>query len=225
MTQKAPPARTFAFGDIHGSLRAFDKLLEVVSPGSGDLVVTLGDYVDRGDNSKGVIDRLIELRDRCQLVTIKGNHEEMMLDVIEYGAPPHSWLRYGGVDTLDSYGFVGDLSVIPASHREFLMKLRDYHETETAFFVHANYDPDLALSDQEPEVIRWLSLHQSVPGPHFSGKRALVGHTAARDGEIFDIGYLTCIDTCIYGNGWLTCLELETGRIWQANRLGQLRHT
>ncbi len=113
MAPDVRPTRTLVFGDIHGSLRALDTLLQAVSPKKTDKVVTLGDYVDRGDDTKGVIDRLLELREQCELVPIKGNHEEMMLDVIEFGAAPHSWLRYGGVDTLDSYGFTGNLSVIP----------------------------------------------------------------------------------------------------------------
>ncbi len=110
---ETPRPRLIAIGDIHGHLQSLDTLLAAISPQATDTIVTLGDYVDRGDNSKGVIERLIQLKSRCNLVTIRGNHEEMMLDVIEYGQSPHSWLRYGGVDTLDSYGFVGDLSVIP----------------------------------------------------------------------------------------------------------------
>ncbi len=103
------------------------------------------------------------------------------------------------------------------------MDLVEYYETDSFFFVHANYEPDLPLDRQEPEVLRWLSLHQSVPDPHFSGKRAILGHTASSDGEIFDLGYLTCVDTAIYGGGWLTALEVQTGEIWQADAEGNLR--
>jgi serine/threonine protein phosphatase 1 len=216
-------ARTIAIGDIHGSLAALDSLLAEISPKAEDTVVTLGDYVDRGEHSKGVIDRLLEVRSYCNLIALRGNHEEMMENVVLHGASPHAWLRYGGVDTLDSYGFTGDLAVIPESHRAFLTNLRDWYELEKDFFVHANYEPDMALSQQEPEILKWTSLHQFMPGPHFSGKRAIVGHTAARDGEIFDVGYLVCLDTHIYGGGWLTAMDVASGRIWQADQSGKLR--
>ena len=217
------PGKTFAIGDIHGCLQALDAVLEAINPSEHDTVVTLGDYVDRGDDSRGVIDRLIELQKRCHLVPLRGNHEEMMVDVVIRGGPPHSWLRYGGVNTLDSYGFIGDMEVVPESHREFLLGLRDWHETEQHFFVHANYEEDLPLAQQEPEILRWTSLKDRMPGPHFSKKRAVVGHTAARDGEIFDVGYLICLDTFVYGGGWLTALDMQQGKIFQADRSGILR--
>jgi serine/threonine protein phosphatase 1 len=216
-------ARLIAIGDIHGSLPALDAILEKISPTKTDTVVALGDYVDRGDHSKGVIDRLLELQNYCRLIPLRGNHEEMMESVVLRGGPPHAWLRYGGVDTLDSYGFSGDLGVVPESHRAFLAGLHDWFELDKDFFVHANYEPDVPLSKQEPEILRWTSLNQFMPGPHMSGKRAVVGHTAARDGEIFDVGYLVCLDTHIYGGGWLTAMDLSTGQLWQANQQGNIR--
>jgi serine/threonine protein phosphatase 1 len=214
--------RAIAIGDIHGCRLALDALLQEIKPQTEDLVVTLGDYVDRGEDSKGVLDRLIELKGECQLVPIRGNHEDMMLEVLE-GAPPHNWLRFGGVDTLESYGFDGDLGVVPEDHRQFLKELVDWHEMEKWFFVHANYEPDLPLGQQEPDVLRWVSLFQMLPRPHMSGKKAVVGHTASRDGEVFDIGHLICLDTHVYGNGWLTAMEMDTGQLWQADRNGKLR--
>ena len=81
------PNRTIAIGDIHGCADALYALLEVVDPGRDDLVVTLGDYVDRGPNTRGVINQLIELSRRCEYIALIGNHEAMMLDAIRSNHP------------------------------------------------------------------------------------------------------------------------------------------
>jgi serine/threonine protein phosphatase 1 len=94
--------RLLAIGDIHGCSRALDALLEVVSPGSDDVIVALGDFVDWGPDSRGVLDRLLELRSRCHLIGLRGNHEEMMLRS-RLNADEHAiWLRAGGDATLRS---------------------------------------------------------------------------------------------------------------------------
>lgn len=216
-------SRTLAIGDIHGCAQALDALLNVLSPTSDDTVVTLGDYVDRGPQSRQVIDRLLELERSTQLVPLIGNHEQMMLQVIADQAAPQMWLRYGGIETLDSYGFTGDLDCVPASHRDFLTRLRSYHETPDHFFIHANYDPRLPLDEQPDRLARWVSLRESVPPPHISGRRAVVGHTADEGGEIFDVGHLVCIDTYCYGGRWLTAIDVESGQVWQVNPRGELR--
>lgn len=215
--------RLIAIGDIHGCAGALDAILAAIDIQAGDTLVTLGDYVDRGPDSKGVVDRLIALKTQCQLVSLFGNHEEMMLDVVRDGQPPHRWLQYGGVETLDSYRFAGDMDVISAEHRDFFASLVDYYETDEHFFVHANYDPDLPLAEQPQQLLRWLKLTDYTPPPHRSGKRAVMGHTHDRAGEIFDIGHLVCLDTYCYGGGWLTALDLHSGKLWQANMAGELR--
>ncbi len=215
--------RIVAIGDIHGCLAALDAILEQISPSEEDLIVALGDYVDRGPDSKGVIDRLIELKGRCNVVCLQGNHEEMMLSVVQDQHPPQRWLQFGGVETLDSYMFCGDMSVIPESHHEFFNAMVDYHETENHLFLHANYIAEKPLAELDKDVLRWLKLTDVTPGPHISGKRAVIGHTHDRGGEIFDIGHLVCIDTYCYGGGWLTALDVDSGEIWQANIDGELR--
>lgn len=215
--------RLIAIGDIHGCTQALDAILAVVSLQAEDTFVAMGDYVDRGPDSKGVIDRLIALKSQCNLVPLFGNHEEMMLDVVRDGQPPYRWLQYGGVETLDSYHFAGDMDVISKEHREFFASLLDYYETDEHFFVHANYDPQLALAQQPRQLLRWQKLTDSTPAPHLSGKRAVVGHTHDRGGEIFDIGHLICLDTYCYGGGWLTALDMNSGEIWQSNMAGELR--
>lgn len=217
--------RLIAIGDIHGCRAALESLWSAISPTSEDTVVTLGDYVDRGPDSKGVIDLLIEYGKQCKLVAIQGNHEEMMLNVLREKLPPHRWLQFGGVDTLDSYGFVGDLKVIPESHLAFFKSMVNYYETDQHIFIHANYDPALPMDKQGIFQLRWLKLTESTPPPHISGKRVIVGHTHDRGGQIFDVGHLICIDTFCYGGGWLTALDVKSGKIWQANREGGLRAT
>jgi serine/threonine protein phosphatase 1 len=215
-------ARTIAIGDIHGCLDAFDALLEAISPQPEDTIVTLGDYVDRGPNSKGVLDRLLELEQQVRLVPLRGNHEDMLIEVLSGQMQPYAWLNHGGVDTMDSYGFVGDLNCIPKSHLELIDRMPNYFETETHFCVHANYDETLPLEEQPDELLRWTKISQRLPPPHFSGKKAVVGHTHDREGRIFEIEHLVCIDTYCYGGKWLTALELETGQIWQSTPSGEL---
>src|SRR6478672_11639404 len=96
--------RTLAIGDIHGCLRALDALLELVRPQPEDLLVTLGDYVDRGPDSPGVLDRLISLKSACRLVPLKGNHDLMMLDALDNPDAFRDWLSTGGRKTAQSYG-------------------------------------------------------------------------------------------------------------------------
>ena len=215
--------RLIAIGDIHGCRVALETLLEVVAPGSGDVVVTLGDYVDRGPDSKGVVDALVKLGRRTRLVSLLGNHEEMMLAVLKQGEPHQGWLRYGGVETLDSYGFSGDLDFLPPEHEQFYQELGDYFVWGDFFFTHAAYDPETPLEYQPTDLLRWHSLREGMPGPHQSGKTAVVGHTASHDGEILDIGHLICLDTYCYGGGWLTAMDVVNRTIWQASESGEMR--
>lgn len=216
-------SRIIAIGDIHGCRRALDALIEAIQPVSSDLFVPLGDYVDRGPDSKGVLDRLMDLEQTCRVEPLMGNHEEMMHMVLSGQAGPTDWLRYGGVATLDSYGFDGDLRAVPESHRDFLIRCRDFFETDEHFFVHANYIHDVPLAELDAEVLRWQSLMISMPGPHQNGKVAVLGHTPDKHGEIMDVGYLKCIDTYCYGGQWLTALDVVSGAVWQANERGEVR--
>ncbi|MEM7473648.1 MAG: metallophosphoesterase family protein, partial [Planctomycetota bacterium] len=131
--------RLIAIGDIHGCAHPLNVLLDLIQPSAEDLIVTLGDYVDRGPDSKGVVDRLIELGNHCKFVALKGNHEEMMLDVVQDRKPHERWLQFGGVSTLDSYGFMGDLNIFSEAHIAFYAAMVDFFETDNHFFVHANY--------------------------------------------------------------------------------------
>ena len=215
--------RLIAIGDIHGCSTALDALLTMISLTGDDTVVALGDYVDRGPNTKGVIDRLLEVQQECKLIALQGNHEEMMLDVVLRNQPHHRWCQYGGVDTLESYQFIGDLNCIPESHHEFFANMVDFYESENHLFLHANYQPHLPLEELDVYTLRWQKLSELTPGPHFSGKRAVVGHTHDRGGEIFDVGHLVCLDTYCYGGGWLTAMDMHSGHVWQSSEDGRTR--
>jgi serine/threonine protein phosphatase 1 len=214
-------SRSIVIGDIHGCGLALRTLLDAVAPQTEDLVIPLGDYVDRGPDSQGVIEQLLQLERSCRLVPLRGNHEIMLLSALAEPVEAEFWLDCGGQATVDSYG--GDLQEIPPAHVAFLERCRGFLELAQFFCVHANYMEHLPLEKQPEYVLYWEHLHAHLPGPHVSGKTAVVGHTPQRNGHIFSCDHLICIDTYCYGGGWLTALDLETRHVWQANEQGQLR--
>ena len=170
--------RIIAIGDIHGYRTALRALLDAIAPQPGDTIVTLGDYVDRGPDSRGVIDELIALSAQCRLVPLLGNHDEMLLDVCTFKPElMDKWLAFGGDATIASYG--GQLPEgMPPAHLCFLRDCGNFFESAGHFFVHGNYWPHLPLASQPPEMLRWESLKTRLPGPHCSGKKAVIGHSA-----------------------------------------------
>ncbi len=215
--------RLIAIGDIHGYAEALRGLLSLIAPTAEDLIVTLGDYCDRGPDTKGVLECLQELAHQCQLVTILGNHDQMMLEIAGgLNELLEDWLDFGGRETLESYG-VSHPAEIPPAHLEFLGRCSLYFETDNFFFVHANYLPDVPLAHQPIDILCWESLKRRVPRPHCSGKIAVVGHTAQPSREILDLGHLICLDTCCYGGGWLTGMELLSRKVWQVDQMGKPR--
>ena len=165
---------------------------------------------------------LLGLVDRCKLVSLRGDHEELFLADLEGHGALGRWHRAGSEQTLRSYG-VKSSGDIPLLHRSFLSGCADHYETDTHFFVHANYRADKPLSRQSGAMLRWKSLDNERPGPHFTGKVAVVGHTPQKSGEVLDLGHLVCIDTYCHGGGWLTALDVGSGRWWQANQQGEVR--
>jgi serine/threonine protein phosphatase 1 len=214
-------ARTIAIGDIHGCSEALRALVAAIDPHPDDTIVTLGDYVDRGPDSRGVIDEVLALERRCHVVSLLGNHELMMLDALTNPLALGPWRDCGGDTTLASYG--GSLLKVPESHWEFMKRCRHYYETPTHFFVHANYQYDLTLDEQPDYLLFWEHLHYNPPRPHNNGKIAIVGHTSLKDGEILNLGRVICIDTFCHGGGWLTALDVSSDKVWQADRYGKLR--
>jgi serine/threonine protein phosphatase 1 len=218
--------RYLAVGDIHGCFKALETLAAFVPFGSDDLIITLGDYVDRGPDSRAVLDWVIARQQTGKLVALRGNHELMMLEARENIQAFKVWLRAGGEATLASYSRSVDGAnqiEIPESHWRFLKEeLRGWFETEKHFFVHAGAYADCPL-DQQPEImLYWESFDD--PPPHKSGKIMVCGHTSQKVGLPRSVGHAVCIDTRAYGeDGWLTCLDIASGRYWQANQKGETR--
>ena len=215
-----------AIGDIHGCFAALETLAAAVPFAAEDLLVTLGDYVDRGPDSRAVVDWLIERWNLGRLIPLRGNHELIMQGARVSQSLRDSWLMFGGDATLASYAppeNAGRLEDVPAEHWEFFERsCRDYYETETHFFVHANADPQLPLDKQSDQMLFWEKFDN--PPPHVSGKIMVCGHTAQKSGLPKNLGHAVCIDTWVYGDGWLTCLDVAAGRFWQANQQRQSRH-
>ena len=168
-----------------------------------------------------MIRQMIELKEKCIVKPLLGNHEAMMIMALREPSEFDFWMSCGGRETLDSYG--GELEKIPAEHVEFLDACELFFETEKFFFVHANYSANIALQKQQDYTLLWEHLTSHMPKRHVSGKKAVVGHTPQKDGEVFVSDHLVCIDTFCYGGGWLTALNLETQTIIQADLDGKLR--
>lgn len=215
-------SRTIAIGDIHGCSIALESLIKAIDPQREDTIIPLGDYVDRGIDSKGVLDQLIKLDDRCRLIPILGNHDQMMLHAKDGRSDFQFWLNCGGDAALDSYGSTSRLDLIPAAHFRFLKGCHSYFENDTHIFLHANFKPEAPLETQDDQTIRWLSLRDFVPPTrHCSGKTVIVGHTP--HSEILDLGFLICLDTGVCDGGWLTALDVESSKVWQVNEAGEFR--
>ncbi len=212
--------RLFAIGDIHGCYAALLALDAELRFGGQDCVITLGDYVDRGPDSRLVLEHLIDLSKRSSLIPLLGNHETMLLAAQKGGVDLQDWLDAGGDATLESYRGQ-TLDSIPSRHWQFLETCQRFHVAERDFFVHANADAALPLAEQSDEVLFWQSF--CSPAAHCSGRRMICGHTEQRSGRPINLGHAVCIDTLAYDNGWLTCLEANSGTFWQANQNSQVR--
>ncbi len=218
--------RYLVIGDIHGCISSLRILIDFVSPGSDDIIVTLGDYVDRGPDSAAVLEFIIELGKSHNLVPLRGNHEIMMLDSREKQSWHQAWLTYGGDATLRSYSpsedDAGSFADVPDSHIDFLENnLLPYYECESHFFVHAYADAKIPLANQADATLYWRKY--GSPELHCSDKIMVCGHTPQKSGLPASNGDAICIDTWAYGSGWLSCLDVESGTIWQTNEAGEKR--
>ncbi|MGJ8676330.1 MAG: metallophosphoesterase family protein [Akkermansiaceae bacterium] len=212
--------RHFVIGDIHGCLTTLKTLIESLDVTNTDTIITLGDYIDRGPDSKGVIDYLIELRRKYRVINLKGNHEEMMEHARETPEDLEFWLKYGGRKTLESFG-VDNIKKISGKYWGFFVSCYQYHETGSHIFVHAGLKPDVILKRQHPNHLFWQRIKDTPP--HISGKTIICGHTPQASGLPLVLDHLVCIDTFAFDGLWLTCMSPETGEYWQANHLGETR--
>lgn len=213
--------RTIAIGDIHGCSVALATLVRELKVQSDDLIIVLGDVIDRGLDSKRCIEILLDLRQQCGLRHIMGNHEEMMLDAMSGGEWAAAWPRYGGAEFLASYG--GRFELIPETHLDFIRSGEPYIETDTTIFAHATIQSDRPLDDQDKHWLRWSRISPRCR-PHVSGKRIVCGHSAQQSGLPLVFPGWVCIDTCAYGEtGALTALDVDNDLIYQADELGHYR--
>jgi serine/threonine protein phosphatase 1 len=226
------PPRTIAIGDIHGCLVQFEALLQSIAPTKEDHIILLGDYVDRGPDSAGVLTRIIKLMQTHHVSAIMGNHEELMLDARNGFEELRMWLGVGGMAVLASYFGPQALTLpaaqwkpavdrIPKEHWTFLeTRLLPYLETDTHIFVHAAADPGLRMNQQMDVTLRWTSCEGMRP--HISGKTIICGHTAQHSGRPRNFEHYVCIDTHAYGGKYLTALDVHTGHVWQADAKGSI---
>jgi len=215
MTQPSNQRRLLTFGDIHGCLAELNRLLEITDPNDRDQLVFLGDYIDRGPDSAGVIKRLLRIQDQHpHTVFLCGNHEQMLLDYLS-GSNKSLFLANGGRETIISYESEFEWPP-PASHQQFLNCLRDRYETAEFIFAHAGLRPGIALADQTRDDLLWIRT-EFLESDYDWGKPVVFGHTPREEPLITSrrIG----LDTgCVYGRK-LTCCDLLSGRIWQEKRV------
>jgi serine/threonine protein phosphatase 1 len=179
LSLRTPPAAIYAVGDVHGCRALYQRLEAMILQDAATqfisgpvLIVLLGDIVDRGPDSAGVIDDLQQPAPQgVQRLVLRGNHEEMMLRFLTDPGPNRDWLVFGGNETLASYGVMSDLengfdlsptrsaamleTTIPAPHRAFLASLPYGLHVGEYFLCHAGIDPARPLSEQTPHDLIW----------------------------------------------------------------------
>ncbi|MDB2685910.1 metallophosphoesterase [Mariniblastus sp.] len=218
--------RHLAIGDIHGCYQSFKSLLEFINLREDDVLITLGDYCDRGPNTYAVIDYLIHLHASGNLRPLRGNHEIMTLHSRDNREEFEKWINVGGDATLLSYapfeGDCGRLTDVPDSHWRFLQSsLLPYYETDSHYFVHGNAYQDVPLADQHNYKFYWEQFGD--PSKLKSGKTMVCAHPSQKSGLPATSGNVIYIDTWVCRSGWLTCLDVDSGKIWQANERGETR--
>jgi len=189
-----------------------EALIEKIDPIENDHLIFIGDYIDRGPDSKSVVDVLLQLGNRCRCTFLRGNHEAMLLNYLDYDEA-ELWQINGGDSTLASYSKEGWID-IPEEHVEFFRDTVYYHDEPDFFFVHAGLKPDLTILENlerySSETFLWERSHLSAPELAWE-KPIVCGHTPQR--KPIDAPKLICIDTgCVYvsypGYGTLTAILL-----------------
>jgi serine/threonine protein phosphatase 1 len=221
----------YVIGDIHGRLDLLDQLVRKIdldmkqAPTADVLTITLGDYIDRGPNSRGVLECLAQNPFPTPYVPLKGNHEELLERFLDDPSLASRWRHLGGLETLHSYGVsVSPLmlgkgyeqaadslrAAIPQTHFEFLGRLQFSAHSRSYFLCHAGIRPSIALEDQRIEDLLWIRDEFLQSRMNF-GKRVIHGHSPTEWPEI--LPNRINIDTGAYLTGRLTCLVLEGEQI------------
>lgn len=157
-------SRLIAVGDIHAQYDLLLHLMEKIKPDESDRFVFLGDYIDRGENSKKVIEYLLDFERNYKSVFLRGNHEDMLLDYLgldEKSKFGDAYLYNGGKKTIISYAgkLVGTTEFrnsIPEEHLQFIIKTRDYYIEDNYIFVHAGLIPNKPIEKQKREDLLWI---------------------------------------------------------------------
>jgi serine/threonine protein phosphatase 1 len=172
--------KIIAIGDIHGCFKSLDALWKKLEPHKDALHLFVGDYIDRGPDSKAVVDFLLEKQHERKCVFLRGNHEQMLLDAFEEDSS-YNWMMNGGETTLNSYGKNASVNDIPEDHINFYKQTLPYYETDDFFFVHAGAPPHQTLeeSKEDPEALQfflWGRDHLNVFDTPWE-KTVIFGHT------------------------------------------------
>jgi serine/threonine protein phosphatase 1 len=220
--------RVFAVGDIHGRTDLLDALHAAIEadvaqsrPAEGKIIY-LGDYVDRGPDSAGVLDRLLRKSPAgLERLLLKGNHEDILERFLAEPEAMAGWCRLGGIQTMISYGVDVELEAarggvralaralrdrIPRDHLDMLGSLRTSASVGGYFFCHAGVRPGFALEQQLSRDLMWIR-DEFLSSEADFGKVVVHGHTPVRDPEI--LSNRINIDTGAYRSGRLTCAVLE----------------
>lgn len=228
---EASGVRVFVIGDQHGCLEEAQRLLEYLENVEGlkdeDLVIFLGDYIDRGPDTKGVVELMLDFKTRFPKTRfLKGNHEDMMLDFLGFGGTlGQAFLYNGGIETIQSYGMSVFSSpsemveALPAHHFRFFSELESIIQVDDFICVHAGLNPLRGLSSQNDSDVFWIR-DEFLSSVHNFKKTVIFGHTPHQ--EVFaHLPYKIGIDTGLVFGNKLTCIELNSGAVFQLARGGK----
>ena len=213
--------RRIIIGDVHGHYDPLMALLDAVSPQGEDRVYFLGDLIDRGPKSVEVVNFVMRSNFQC----LRGNHEEMLLDVVGDGQVSvelyQGWLYSGGHATVASYN-----NKIPQEHIDWMKSLPTYLDLGDIWLVHAGVNPKLPLEQQTSEQFCWIrDEFHCISEPYFKDKLIITGHTitftfpGVHPGQIAAGPGWLGIETGAYhhNSGWLTALDVNQGKVYQIN--------
>ncbi len=219
--------RIYALSDIHGCADLLDQMLAVIDADMAHskphhaIEVFLGDYIDRGPDSRATLDLLIARSRHRNVVLLRGNHEAFLTDVIRDPSRLGDWLRVGGLQTLTSYGLTPALprdhaeqtmlvrqliAAMPPDHLSFLKRLRLTFTCGDFFFTHAGVRPGIPLPQQQEADLLWIR-DEFLDSQEDFGKYVVHGHTPVRAPEI--LANRANIDTGAYATGNLTLLSIQ----------------
>jgi serine/threonine protein phosphatase 1 len=215
--------RLFAIGDIHGCYDSFRRMIEnKIKIRNSDKIVLLGDYIDRGNQSKEVVDYIIQLQQKgFDLIPLIGNHESMLIDAFDNDESLLRWILNGGTKTLDSFG-INTLKDLDHLYVDFFRRLQFYYSFHQFLFVHAGFNDDLDNPFEDKYEMIWAR-REKYTNPVFKNKIIIHGHTPIAElickQRICDNDQVINIDTgCVYadkvGYGRLSAIELYSRRLF-----------